>query len=846
MALTLTPTPEVTLGLARKKKYPIQLKDGTIVELDLWPKIFGVNPSTGKDWYKPNERAALVTEAFRRQYKMPPKEFVSGFLSHLAHGATLGTSDEMAGVLEGMFTSAPWVSEDDRERGPQDAIDRQRTTLQKFSMKYPYISMFTETAGATIPIVLDVLFGTRGAVSAPLAAGTLAEARQMGLTNILHPLRVSTPKFLPATIEAAAKTGPLSAIFDVGAAEGPIEQRFGNAQEAFNWGAGLGAVFTGSLMGVAKVPAAARTLREIGDPTLLRRARQFVGGSVMAGAQRMANLSRSGDATLTPAERDLRVRDMFNEFMPPSAAVRPLTEPTVGTPWGSLVKPLERPMLAEGLGINVLDPVTNLPLRDPNLPAILKWGSNYDTFEGGRLAEALRERGITEPGRIEAALRREFGPFPFNHERALAGKRQDAQEVWEAFYRDAYFNPDTAAIITVPLTGGRTAAEPGFIRMFSDDPVTFKKVYERAVSNRSSTIAAGDWVRHIDGVSQQLPSWEMFLAGERWIPASTFKDHAARLEGLGWRRLKNTDGTFVVDDGNFVIANRNKQVEVKTLHDMRIAFDDLIDMAEGQRAGILKRLRGQFDRRLKTTAGDEMTAADEAFSSQKGLEEAGQAGLGATEGQFATPATIKAQYNQLETAVEKRMFLSGFAQTLQANEVTAEQILSNPKIRSQVEAIFPNKEAFGRFLAEVAVSGRMAQTRAQIGDPAVAAELPMDTNLSAKMWSLFAKIPAYKFSAMFAGARDLTQLARTMMSRQNRVMASESHRLLKAQSPEELAVVLKELDDEFRRTLPKEAAELRQLAALLRAAINPNEPRLQEFAREKVPGVKFAQSLFDY
>ena len=220
--------------------------------------------------------------------------------------------------------------------------------------------------------------------------------------------------------------------------------------------------------------------------------------------------------------------------------------------------------------------------------------------------------------------------------------------------------------------------------------------------------------------------------------------------------------------------------------------------------------------------------------------------MGATEGQFATPATIKAQNNQQQTAVEKRMFLSGFAQTLRANEVTAEQILSNPKIRSQVEAIFPNKEAFGRFLAEVAVSGRMAQTRAQIGDPAVAAELPMDTNISAKMWSLFAKIPAYKFSAMFAGARDLTQLARTMMSRQNRVMASESHRLLKAQSPEELAVVLKELDDEFRRTLPKEAAELRQLAALLRAAINPNEPRLQEFARERVPGVKFAQSLFDY
>ena len=96
---------------------------------------------------------------------------------------------------------------------------------------------------------------------------------------------------------------------------------------------------------------------------------------------------------------------------------------------------------------------------------------------------------------------------------------------------------------------------------------------------------------------------------------------------------------------------------------------------------------------------------------------------------------------------------------------------------------------------------------------------------------------------MFAGARDLTQIARNMMKRQNRVMASEAHRLLKAQSLEELDVVLRELDDEFRRTLPREATEIRQLAAAVRAALNPNELRLQKKVRS---GINFATSLLDY
>ena len=475
-----------------------------------------------------------------------------------------------------------------------------------------------------------------------------------------------------------------------------------------------------------------------------------------------------------------------------------------------------------------------MPIREPHLPSLLQWGSQADKLAGGQLAHRLDARAMNEADRIQAALRRQHGPFPFDQTKALGRAREDARDVWEVFYRDAYFNPETGAINTVPLAGTKDVAGSGFIRMFQDDPELYRQIYRQAVRNRSTAIAhpSGGWPRHIDGVSQQLPSWEMFLAGERWIPTSTWGDHARILATKGWSRVKNPDGTFLIDDGNFVIANRNKQVEVKTLHDMRIAFDDLVAVEAGNpgRQAQLSSARNDFNVKFQKVAPDDMAQGDRAFASQKDVELAGQAGLQARTAEYANPDTIRQSMEGLKSPIEKRMFLSGFAQKMKADGVTAEDILGDMQLRNNIRAIFPKgavgDKKFGDFLAEVSASRRMAQTRADIGDPARGVMENIGQQFSSLMWTLFAKIPAYKFSAMFAGARDLTSIARNIEKGQNQIVGQEMAKILSAETPEQFVIALRKLDAEYRRTLPKEALELRQIAALMEAAIAEKEQEL--------------------
>jgi len=829
--LTISEPHEVTIGPVIKKKYPITLRDGQVVELEMWPEVMS-------DKYKPHQRAALVQEAFKRQYKMGPLEIGAGILAFLAQGGSLGTSDEMAGFVEGVL----------RNEGPEGvgtAIDRHRTVMDKFSMKYPYLAVGATTVGAMIPVVLDVIFGSKGAVSAPLAARTIAQST----TDALHPLRISTSKFVDATVEGAAKTGALSAAHELGAAEGTLGERAEHVPQAFKTGAGWGAGLTGALSAVSRVPSAWTSVKEFGVPTLLRRGTQAINRNVLdyAGRAYTSLLPEGETATLSPRQQRQFAESLFSEAVPPSMAFRGLMDAdTGGGPWGDLVGLNTRPLLAEGLGLNVLDPATGMPIRDPHLPSLLQWGSQADRLAGGRLAERLDARAMNEADRIQAALRREHGPFPFDQTKALGRAREDAREVWEAFYRDAYFNPDTGVINTVPLAGTKDIPGSGFIRMFQDDSALYKAIYKQAVANRSTSIAHdSQWPRHVDGINQQLPSWEMFLAGERWIPTSTWKDNSSALTGKGWSRVKE-DGKFLIKDGEYVIANKNKQVEVKTLHDMRIAFDDLISTADGARKGQLQGARNTFNTKFQKVAPNEMAAGDAAFANQKGVESAGQAGLAAWRGVYSTPETIRSTMEGLTSPIEKRMFLSGFAQNLKAQGTTAEQILGNPETRNKMRSIFPKgksgDESFGRFLAEVSASRRMEHTRIDISDPARGRLEEAGKNFSSLMWTMFAKIPAYKFSAMFAGARDLTTIARNVEKGQNQIVGQEIAKILSAESPSELAAALRKLDAEYRRTLPKDAEQLRKIAALLMTATAVNEPRLPQ-----VPsiGINFSMSLLD-
>jgi hypothetical protein len=366
------------------------------------------------------------------------------------------------------------------------------------------------------------------------------------------------------------------------------------------------------------------------------------------------------------------------------------------------------------------------------------------------------------------------------------------------------------------------------MKMFKDEKI-YKKIYEKAKARRSTNIAhkrpgtVNNWDNYINGIDQHLPSWEMFLAGERYVPKSTWKDNAVIIKKAGWHRIKR-GGQYKQDNNMYIVKQNKKNVDVKTLHDMRIAFDDMIALTqEGGERAMLSDARAKFDLRIKAVAPEALRLADEAFESKVGLREAGDAGKLATT-KYADPQSIRAEYEGLATTQQQRMYLSGLAERLRSEGTTAEQILSDPTTRGNIEALFGGDEVkFGKFLQEVSSLSRSAEVRASFGDPGMGGDPTIGQKFGGFMWTMFAKVPAYAFSKMFAGARDLTVVARNMEKSNNKIVGQELTRILSAQSPEELVKMLRLLDDEYRRTLPKDAAELRQIAALFMTAIAANE-----------------------
>ena len=135
-----------------------------------------------------------------------------------------------------------------------------------------------------------------------------------------------------------------------------------------------------------------------------------------------------------------------------------------------------------------------------------------------------------------------------------------------------------------------------------------------------------------------------------------------------------------------------------------------------------------------------------------------------------------------------------------------------------------------------------------LGDPSRGNINEARTTFSGHMWNMFAKVPAYHFSAAFAGARDLTTKARSLEKSNNQIIGQHIFRILATESPSELAAVLSRLDREFRSTLPKDAAEIRHIVNLLKTVTAEELDPMHEpygVSRRKAPGINFATSLID-
>ena len=846
------------LGKERRRPVDVVLRDGRTIKLLLYPEVFKAEGSPFTD----QQRSAITREALRRQYDMSWGEIAGGVAAHVASGGSLGTTDEIAGTIQGFMSG-----------GDPEAVKKgvayQRGLLDMLSLKYPYLAIGAETVGAALPVVIDAIVNpAKGLLSAAAAAHVAKAAlrNRLGVASvepsaktlgqygamqraaskpnyvtatqeIAHPLRMGSKTLPLQTLESAGKGGALGAAYGLGVGEGSLEERMPSGIRSGNFGALLGGAAPPLIGGLAGIGNAWKSRGDIGPTTLAKRGQEMVlsamQGSLgdIADQSRLLNARKAGE-TSAPSVGKFTLMDepFYSDIWGTSMRL----SPTAGVPRGETnVAPNTNKMLFESLGRTTVDPNTGRSISESVLPGLARWAMGEAPVGGGVTAGRLGARKALSPELVSHSLRRgliDNPPIPFTGERALTKIESRSRPIWEEYYNTSYFD-DAGEVISVGLSGTRN--RPGFVEMFEDSP-SLKAAYKKAVHSRGDDIGSRDWDRTVHGISQHLPTYEMFTKGQRYIPKSTWGDNASSLRERGWKLLKHGSGDkkgqLVVETdstGNkrYIGENKNAAADIKTLHDIRHALDTLVTEAKkagGKEYGTLSTLRDTYDAKLKATAPDSFSLADAKFSTHKGVEKASEFGRTALTSDATSPIQVKEIYNSY-TPDQQRVFKSSLIEQIESQNITPEQILADNSIRRKIEPMFPDTDTFGDVLAELHNLKRGNEMASAFADPTIGKSM-VPKDFDGYLWRLFAKIPAYKFSPEFAAARDMVELSRFVSKSNNRIVAEEMNRLLTVSEPAELSAVLKELHGTYHSRFPKDATVLLRLSNLIKATFTPQQP----------------------
>ncbi len=791
-----------------KRNVPVdvELTDGSSVKVFVDDRVF-------KSGFTPDQQEQLVLEYLRRQHKLPKSVVAEGVIKSVLGGLTFEYADEIAGAFGSLLPNKTY----------REAKDEYNTNRRVFQTMHPKTAAISEGVGMALPVVADVVLGTRG-----LASGTAAAARAtqsvapkfmaapslrasgiagQDLSAMYSPFNIGSRTFPTMSLEAGAKGGAYGTAQQLGAAETTpglsfmdqaqqsVAQTNPNMNVAFGAGGQAAAsalpMITGAFSNIGRQFRGEDVRQGIADRAVLH-AMKKGGAEIMAAAER---------TTVPQAERYLAPR-MENIW----------GEPVDIAPTASLLRqeglPQEQQrMLAERMGVGVVSPETGLPMDTNTLKSMLRrsnaLGNEAQTAE---IVNALRQRGALESELFASKVREFSGETLLPSAIAELGEQAARKKpVWDAFYREAYFTGN--APNTVPLITKQDSLQ----KLLNSPSV--RTAYGKAQTNRGNDIASNDWEKVIDGLPQKLPSFEMFIQGKREIPATTWRNNAAKLEQQGWKIVKpnksvGKDGKERVS--SYIIQNKSGSVDVKTLHDIRSNLSAqakrAIEQTDGKAARSIENVITRLDKLLGRYAPP-MKSADKLFSEYKGSEAAAAVGKTAFNADVTVPDILESLKGL--SKAQKRAYKASAIDAIYNGDVTIDQILSSNAYRKKLETIV-GEENLGRVLYELDAINSTRANEGFFGAPAKESQL--SASYGSHAMSLLAKVPAYKFSMEFALARDIVETSRQMTKMENEIMAQELQLILSAKNIEEYADIMSRLTKKYQKDSRVASAYFERLA----------------------------------
>ena len=784
------------LGIENQIKLPIPVASGVNVYVTLPRAVFDL----------PDEQAMEVIEhAFKVQHDLSPTEIIEGAVKSLYKGLSVGLAGEAVAGVESAFTDKTF----EQSLGEYDA------PRKMFEMMYPKTAATIEGVGMAAPVAVSMLSGPQGAAATAAQAAARSGARinpfqqglalqrqqsmlspaEAGLARMKNPFDIGATSLAGQTLESGLKGATLAGTYAAGEESGGILDRLQSAQMPGLIGGGISAAAPPVLRGAAQAGSAVadmfrRSKYAPGEELALLAA----GKGMQKSAEEMSSAMYGVPKENISQYLSPRYSDMFGGEVSVSPTATVSREGLLGDP-----------ILAERVGAKVIDPVTGLPVPEERMRGLLGASSTLaDQPAVNRVRTALAQRASEEQGLLGESLRRNVGEADtLLRDKLLELGEIDARlrPVWEEFYNKAYFGETAGAgRVKVPNTVPLSSPKSRSLRTLLDSPEV-RRAYEEVKDMRSQDIAAGNWDKVIRGVNQELPSFSDFLSGRRRIPETTWRRNREALEADGWtiaKTKKNDKGKVV----SYIIQNKTKSVDVKTLHDIRGIMQDRIKTLETQgrakKSGGLKDFVTKYDNILSEYS-PALKEADSNFRRFKQAESAMKTGEG-----ILGETTL----NQLRTAVsdmspeQLRMYRTSAIEELENSNVSAEQILANQNLRDKISTI-TGPDGFGDFMVDAYNLAMQSRTGKLIGKEATGAKGAGIVDLvQAKIFNMLAKVSAYKFSMEFAAARDLVELSRKLGKEQAELVGQNLMSILSARTPEEITYNLGRISEAYAKSSP--------------------------------------------